>query len=181
MPTCLAIHTRIAPLALTALAALASPLGAQVVSPPAIPLPAEPYRAPTIVLVQPSGASALPQDKPVVVFRLGTGEPGDPLDLTSFRVAVDGSDRTALFQVTASEAWGPLATPADPGEASELTPGTHQLTARICSIRGACSAVASAVTVLPAIEAEAPMRPSSTRRKQLIELLIEAARKLLVP
>ena len=175
-------------LALAALAALAPPLGAQAGgAPPAPHESTHSYRPPTIALVQPASGGGVPLEKPVVVFRLAAGEPGDPLELTSFRVAVDGSDRTALFQVTASEAWGPLAGPsdlsesADPDEPPRLTPGMHQLTARICSVRGACSAVTSVVAVLPAIEAEPPARPSSSRRKQLIDLLLEAAKRLLAP
>lgn len=154
-------------------------LAAQQPAPAPPPLSAT-YRQPTIALAQPPGGGTLPQDKPVVVIRFAHGEPGDPLDLTSFRLTLDGEERTALFHVGAAEAWGPLAAPED-GE--PLAAGPHQLRARICSERGACASLAASIAVVP--DPTAPAEPAATsgksRRDGLLELLLDAARKLLLP
>jgi hypothetical protein len=155
------------------------------------------------VLVQPAGGGTVPQDKPVVVFRFAQGEAGDPVDARSFVVTVDGQDRTALFQVSvaSAEAWGPLAPvaapPAQPDFALALPAGAHEVTARVCSVRGVC-AMASAVVVavpqsaaspgsLPAIgvtqvsTANATKAASSPGRKaRVLRRVLDAAR-LLVP
>ena len=67
------------------------------------------YRAPTIIVAAPATGSTLPDDKPVAVFRFMTNEPLDPIDALTFSVSVDGKDRTSLFQLAQSEAWGRLA------------------------------------------------------------------------
>ena len=134
------------------------------------------YRAPVIALVQPAGGGTVPQDKPVVVFRFAQGEATDPLDARSFAVSVDGEDRTALFQVAAAEAWGPLA-----DGAHALAAGAHQVTARICSARGACAAVSATVTIVPPQQAGASTAASGSRRERLIDLVLQAARRLLTP
>jgi hypothetical protein len=145
---------------------------------------ASPYRSPTIALVQPAPGASIAQDKPVLVLRFAQGEPTDPLDVRSLTIAVNGIDRTALFQVGATEAWGPIApmqTDGTPG----VQPGVHQLVARICSSRGACGAVATTVTVLPApILASGNMPTSGARpskKQRLLDALIAAGRRLLVP
>ena len=142
------------------------------------------FRAPVIALVQPAGGQSVPQDKPVVVLRFAAGESGDPIDLATLTVTVDGADRTRLFQVTAGEAWGPLAPPARAPNDSALAPGTYQLTARICSARGACGETAVAVNVAPASIPKtdgATDKIAVSRRQRLIDALLSVARKLLTP
>lgn len=108
------------------------------------------YRAPAVVLAYPARGTALPADKPVVLFRFALREADDPVDVASFRATVDGIDRTAQFRVTSSEAWGSLgdttAAPATPVIAGVAT-GPHTVAARICSARGACGGVAVVVEV----------------------------------
>ena len=120
---------------------------------------AVPYRPPIIALVQPADGATLPQDKPVVVFRFAQGEPNDPIDLASFTVAVDGHDRTRLFQVTAVEAWGPLGAPPIAHNDFGLAAGVHHLNARICSARGACGLTTASLTVVPNPAESQPASP----------------------
>lgn len=163
-------------IALAAIAFAPSALRAQQTPPPAV---AAPYQAPTIALVQPPDGGSVPQDKPVVVFRFAPGEADDPLDLRSFAVAVDGQDRSALFQVTATAAWGPLAAPANGAAAATgLSPGPHQVAARICSSRGACREVSVTVTVAAPPVAD-PTSPAS--KHGFLALLISVVRRLLAP
>jgi hypothetical protein len=183
----MALHG-IALAALAAVLMIAPPLRAQgggAPQPPHTQPPVAPYRAPQLALVQPAPGVAVPQDRPVVVFRFSPGEPADPLDLASFAVAVDGVDRTALFQVSASEAWGPLAPPGPPnigGEGAALVaPGEHRVSARICSSRGACTTIAAAISVVPGHSKPTDQAEQQNRRQRLLDLLLTAARKLLVP
>ena len=149
------------------------PVGAQA------PVPA-PYRSPTIALVQPSGAGTVPRDKPILVFRFTRGEPNDPVDAGTFAVAVNGVDRTSHFQVGPEEAWGPLGVPA--GSDSSLALGTHAVVARICSTRGACAETTASVI---AVDASVGARPGSdagkSTRTRVIELVLDAVRRLIVP
>ena len=166
------------PLVLAAALARAAvaPLGAQ--QPPLAQAPVAAYRPPVIALVQPPPGGSVPSDKPVVVFRFAPSDSSDPIDARSFAVTVDGEDRTALFQVTATEAWGSLL-PA-PIEGSGAAPtGLHQVAARICSIRGACAEVSERVTLVAseAAAAEAPI----DRKRGLLDLLLLALRKLIEP
>lgn len=161
-----------------------APLEAQATSPapgqqndPAPPQ-VSPYRRPVITLVQPGLGVSVPNDRPVVVFRFLPGEPLDPIDATSLRVSVNGSDRTSLFQATAAEAWGPLG-PLNDG-APAIVEGPHDVIARICSVRGACSEVAATVHVAASRATGNDVKPSEGRRS-LVDVLIEAARKLLRP
>jgi len=160
--------------------------------PPVQPAPALPaiqaYRPPQLALVQPLPGGAVPQDKPVPVFRFSQGELTDPVDATSFSLSVDGEDRTALFQVSAvGEVWGPIAlvTPATKSDGG-LVLGTHQILARICSSRGACATAQAPLLVLPANgpkangQATAPPKPPNNKRR-LIELLLSAGKNLLLP
>src|SRR3712207_547682 len=55
--------------------------------------PSGAYRTPSLALVQPASGGTVPQDKPVVVFRLMQGDASDPIDARSFVVTVDGQDR----------------------------------------------------------------------------------------
>jgi hypothetical protein len=83
----------------------------------------------------------------------------DPVDARTFAVTVDGVDRTALFQVTADEAWGAL---AKPGSADSLIAlGSHAVLARVCSARGACAEAATTVLVV-----EPPLRPAVPAQSQ---------------
>ena len=146
-------------------------------STPSPPVQLAPYRPPAIALVQPAAGGSVPRDRPVVLFRFAPGEPNDPVDVASFAVSVDGGDRTAVFQISSSEAWGPLS----PGGDAEISAGGHQVVARICSVRGACAEVKTTIEVAaPAVAS--PDEPAPTRkRRALLELLVEAARKLLNP
>lgn len=137
------------------------------------------YRAPAIALVQPAGVGTVAQDRPAVVFRFLPGEAGDPLDVRSFAVAVDGADRTPLFQLSATEAWGPLAATGAEGERSDITLGAHQLSARICSTRGVCASVVTTVTVVPAPGTSAGAATVASRKARLFDALLTVARKLL--
>lgn len=129
-----------------------------------------PYRAPLIALVQPASGGSLPSDRPAAVFRFAQGEPLDPLDVRSFAVSVDGEDRSALFQVTSTEAWGSLSE-------GDLAPGIHQVTARICSSRGACTSADATVVATASVVAN----PVPTKKKKnLLSLLLLAARNLLL-
>jgi hypothetical protein len=146
------------------------------------PVP-EPYRPPAIALVQPSGGTPLPRDKPIVVFRFARGEPTDPVDVSTFAVAVDALDRTGNFQVTADEAWGALFTAAAGDSVTHA--GTHAVTARICSVRGACAEVTTTVATVAstasATPSSTPTTPPRSTRARLIELVLDAVRKLIVP
>ncbi|HEX6252525.1 MAG TPA: hypothetical protein VFZ56_13975 [Gemmatimonadaceae bacterium] len=169
------------PAALALISLLASARGAPAqdaipppAQPPPAPLPA--YRAPVIALAQPAPGGAVPQDRPVVVFRFAAGEPGDPVDARSFAVTVDGEDRTELFQLSLAVAWGPLASPDD-----AIEPGSHEVVARICSARGACIATTTLVTVgVSAVNTTESAGGKSTRKKkQLLDALFGALRTLI--
>lgn len=148
------------------------------------PAPA-PYQPPTIALVRPLNGGTVPRDKPVVVFRFARGEAADPIDTRTFAVSVDGVDRTAHFQVTAEEAWGAL---VKPGTADSLIAlGPHVVTARLCSVRGACAEATSSVVAVEATTSgaappnTAAATPTRSTRTRVIELLLDAVRKLIVP
>jgi len=136
----------------------------------------QPYRPPVIAVVQPIEGGSLPQDKPVVMMRFAAGEAGDPIDARSFAVSVDGEDQTHLFQVSATEAWGPLSS-----NPAELALGVHELAARICSTRGSCSSATAQVTVVkPAVAiAGAAIGKPVTTKKRVIDALLGALRTLL--
>jgi hypothetical protein len=182
--------------AMMAAVATARTARAQNPTPPPVPEapvlapPIAPYRAPVLALVQPppstlAGGAPLtvPQDRPVLVFRFAQGEPSDPIDAASFRVAVDGRDRTAQFHVASGEAWGPIGDAAV--GAPPLAAGAHQVAARICSTRGACGTVDVSVTAVPAAFAaptdDAAAKPKASRRSRLLSALINASKKLLAP
>jgi hypothetical protein len=102
------------------------------------------YRAPIVAMVQPRAGGAIPQDRPVVVFRFAAGESDDPLDAASFSVSLDGEDRTSGFHVSATEAWGSLVGPL---HEAGLGLGSHVVEAGICSLRGACTMTSTAIIV----------------------------------
>jgi hypothetical protein len=155
----------------------AMPLEAQQAPSPASSLPA--YRPPALALVQPAAGGSVPDDKPVVVFRFAPGEPNDPIDAQSFAVTVDGVDRTAGFQVTAGEAWGTL---ANSGE-GDVSAGTRQIAARICSARGACAEVSATVAVIESARASPASAEGSAnaRRRKVMDAVVAVLRKLLEP
>jgi hypothetical protein len=166
----------------------------------------DPYPAPTIALVSPTVNTAVPLDRPVVVFRLGGVASPDSADARSFRVWVDGEDRSRLFRIESvqgnAEAWGPLADSASAqGSSPDASPfvGVHLVTAQLCTIRGVCSTVHAPVTVLPSpvagglATADAPPLPSTasaagprtplavippTPQRNLLELLVLGLKKL---
>jgi hypothetical protein len=145
---------------------------------PVIPQPAQPiigYRLPGIALVQPGAGAELASDKAVLIFRFTQGEPADPLDASSFAVWVNGSARTASFQVGATEAWGPLSGSHD------VAPGAYQVTARICSTRGACATTSATVTVASSatMPSTAPADAGASRRQRVIDLLLAGLRRLI--
>jgi hypothetical protein len=135
------------------------------------------YRPPALALVQPAAGGSVPEDKPFVVFRFAQGEPNDPIDIRSFIVTVNGEERSTLFQVTSSEAWGPLVPRESSGRAA-LSTGAHQVIARICSIRGACSETSATVAVTLAPN---PIEDGADRKRSLLNVLLDVARKLLKP
>jgi hypothetical protein len=101
-------------------------------------------RPPSILLAYPANGGAVPADKPLIVFRFAPADGNDPIDPTAFRAAVDGIDRTSHFRITPAEAWGQL---ADAAAVPSLTPGSHLISARVCSVRGVCGSVAARVEV----------------------------------
>lgn len=161
---------------------LAQPLRAQTPTPPASgATPAiAPYRAPSIALVEPLDGGVVYQDRPVIVLRFAIGEATDPIDASSFTINVDGADRTKLFQTSASEAWGPLAS-TSAGE-PPLGPGPHHISARICSSRGACTMAQATVSAIPAAASPAAM-PATGRslHHRLLDAALNAARRILTP
>jgi hypothetical protein len=139
-----------------------------------------PYRLPSLALVQPPSGGTVPQDKPIVVFRLASGDSTDPVDARSFVASTDGKDLSAAFHVARDEAWGSLA--GAPNEAaSSVALGAHQLVARVCSIRGACTEVSATVTVVASASAAVADKTAADRKRTLIDLLLAAAKKLLSP
>lgn len=134
------------------------------------------YRPPRIALVQPAAGGVLPQDRPVIVIRFVAGELNDPVDAGSFAVSVDARDQSKLFQVSATEAWGPIT--AVP---SELSLGGHDVAARICSVRGACSNTVATITVAkPAVAVAEPSAVKAiTRKKRVMDALLGVLRTLL--
>jgi hypothetical protein len=107
------------------------------------------FHAPAIALASPMEGSVVPQERPVAVFRFNAAEATDPIDALSFAVTVDGQDKTALFQLVGTEAWGQLSAPGH-----DLSVGPHDVFARICSQRGICSVaratVQATITTAPA-------------------------------
>ena len=148
--------------------------------------PLSPYRVPVIALVQPASGGTVPQDRPVVVFRFAPGEADDPLDVSSFRVAVDGSDETTRFQVGATEAWGPIGAPIAAGNTGgdgAIANGAHQVLAQVCSSRGTCAEASALITVVPSAAAATASgeTKAGSRRARVIDALLSAVKKILSP
>lgn len=172
-------------LALTALTTRALSLSAQAPAGESSPV-ALPYRAPRLALVEPEGGAGLPQDNPAVVFRFAQGELDDPLDLTTFEVAVDGQSRTTEFRVDSAEAWGSLdPSPRDSAASHDhaLALGIHQLSARICSTRAICTDTRATVMVVAsaigAVDSTAPAKRRSVL-VAVIVLILALIRKLAI-
>ncbi len=108
---------------------------------------AAPYIVPVITLVQPRAGGVVIQDRPVVLFRFSAEQPGDPIDAASFHVTLDGEDRTDDFRISTAEAWGSLAGRAG---TAPVVAGSHTIEARVCSVRGICATLTSAIVVQPA-------------------------------
>lgn len=144
---------------------------------PLQPQPIMGYRAPAIALVQPPPGQSLPQDKAVIIFRFAASEPSDQLDASSFGVWVNGANRSALFQVAGTEAWGPLSDP----KSGPLAPGVYQVTARICSTRGTCGTTAATVTVTASDVGTTKADDAASRKQRLIDLLLTGLRRLVGP
>ncbi len=136
--------------------------------------PASSYGPPQLTLAHPAPGATVPSDNAAIVFRYAAGEANDPLDLRSFAVRVDGVDRTPHFRVTADAAWGLLAGAGGRGVHA------YDVRARVCSVRGACaeiSAIVAVVTSLPTNDDTV----NKARRGKIIDIALEAARRLLKP
>ena len=139
------------------------------------PLPS--YHPPMLALAQPQNGGSVPQDRPVVVFRFAPGDSTDAVDARSFTITVDGKERSAGFQAAHDMVWGAL---APPDEAPGLSAGAHAIVARICSVRGACGDVSATVMVTVAGAADANA-PAPNRKRTVLDLVLAALRKLLLP
>lgn len=152
---------------------------------PVQPVPSQPgppitlptYHAPTIIVAAPAEGTPLPEDKPVAVLRFMSVEPTDPIDALSFSVAVDGKDKTSLFQATPGEAWGPLADPTE-----TLAAGQHELVARICTSHGECGTAKSTVTVAANVSGvqvgAAKVAESKQKKTKILDAVVQAVRVL---
>jgi hypothetical protein len=148
-------------------------------TPPGQPQTALPeYRAPTIIVAAPAMGSTLPDDKPVAVFRFMTNEPLDPIDALTFSVSVDGKDRTSLFQLAQSEAWGRLAE-----QTETLTAGPHDVVARICTAHGECGSTKASITIVNSSSLLSATTKVADKAKQLktkiLDAVLQAARVLI--
>ncbi|HEX2721935.1 MAG TPA: hypothetical protein VHM24_03395, partial [Gemmatimonadaceae bacterium] len=77
------------------------------------------------------------------------------------------------------EAWGPLAPTS--GATETLAIGPHRVTARICSMRGACSGTQATVTVLLVASGPAPNTSARSLRQRILDAALSATRRILVP
>jgi hypothetical protein len=132
------------------------------------------YAPPQLVLAYPAPGVTVPSDNATVVFHYELGDASDPLDLRSFGVVVDGVDRTSYFRATADAAWGSISDQREAGIRG------YDVRARICSVRGVCSEVTAIVTVVGRASTADDMTKRERRRK-LVDMLLEAARRLLRP
>ena len=157
------------------------PARSQATSPTAAPIVSS--RLPFIALAQPPDGVAIPQDRPALVFRFGAADASDPLDLGSLRIVIDGRDVTARFQVIPNEAWGKIDPLAASGTPMAVA-GLHAVSARICTLRGLCGAVAASINVsavAPDVQV-APNAPTTSSGPQgLIGALVKVARKIIGP
>lgn len=167
----------------TLVVALVRPLPVRSQAPPLPGSPSAPLRTPTISVAQPADGVAIPQDRLTLAFRFVAADAADPLDLGSLRVVVDGRDATTRFHITPNEAWGTI-DPLPASATSMVTAGMHVVSARICSLRGACGAVTAMVNVSAVTQpVEAPPNAAKTPPGPhgLIGALAKLARKLVGP
>jgi hypothetical protein len=155
--------------AMLALSAMPVAAKAQTAAPPA-------YSAPTLIVAAPADGTPLPEDKPVVVLRFMSVEAADPINALSFSVAVDGKDKTSLFQASQGEAWGPLVGPDE-----TLSAGQHELAARICTSHGAC-ATAKATVMLVAntsgVQGTVAKIEGKQKKSKFFDAVVQAIRVL---
>ena len=133
------------------------------------------HGAPTVVLAYPAPGVSVPGDNPSVVFRYVVGDASDPLDLRTFRVLVDGVDRTSHFRATAEAAWGTIVPSPEAGIRA------HDVRARVCTIRGACAEVSAVVTVITARGDATDQRVRKARWVKLVDVTTEMLRRLMRP
>lgn len=129
---------------------------------------------PRIMLAHPRPGMSVPRSSATVLFRYAAREASDPVDLRTFTVFVDDVDRTSHFRVTADAAWGTIV------DADGNGLKAHSVRARICSIRGVCAEVSANVVVVGESVSQAT-KLRRTRREKLVDLFLEAARRLLRP
>jgi hypothetical protein len=129
--------------------------------------------APRLTIVHPLPGVSIPSENPALVLRYSSGDVSDPLDLRSLEILVDGQDRTARFRVTADVAWGPIVDGATGISA-------HEVEARVCTVRGVCVRLRAIVTVVSPVVAKQPA-VNKDRRGKIIDVFLEAARRLLRP
>lgn len=130
---------------------------------------------PTLILSYPTPGVSVPGDNATVVFRYATDDAGDPLDLRSFRITVDGVDRTSHFRVTADAAWGSIAQGVEAGLRA------HDVRARVCTIRGVCAELSAVVTVLTASREAKSEGARRARWGRVVDVTLEMLRRLMRP
>lgn len=130
---------------------------------------------PTLVLSYPAPGVSVPGDNATVVFRYAVDDASDPLDLRSFRISVDGVDRTSHFRVTADAAWGAIAQGIEAGLRA------HDVRARVCTIRGVCAELSSVVPVLTAPGVATLEGVGKTRWVRVVDATLEMLRRLMRP
>ena len=133
------------------------------------------HGAPSLVLSHPTPGVSVPGDNATVVFRYAIKDAGDPLDLRTFRITVDGVDWTSHFRVTADAAWGTIAQGAEPGLRA------YEVRARICTIRGLCAELSAVVTVLTAPRVATGNGGRKARWVRVVDVTLEMLRRLMRP
>jgi hypothetical protein len=113
------------------------------------------------------------------MFRFSAGDSSDPVDAHSLVVAVDGKDRTTLFQVAGEVAFGPLVPPPNDHQ-QPIAVGPHAIAARVCSLRSLCGEVAATVTIA-ASPALTPDETHVSAIQTLLDLLLTLIKRLLTP
>jgi hypothetical protein len=117
------------------------------------------YPRPAIRMMEPSPGGTVLIDRPFVRFQFQPGAPGDAIDPASFRLEVNGEDRSRGFSVSPAAASGSIAGGAAPGS-PPITPGVHLIEAMVCTVRRACSSITAAVVVSSSPTAPMPTMPS---------------------
>ena len=128
---------------------------------------------PRLTIVHPLPGVSISGENPALVLRYSSSDTSDPLDLRTLEILVDGRDRTAHFRVTADVAWGTIVDGATGISA-------HEVEARVCTVRGVCVRLSAIVTVESPVVASQPA-VNKDRRGKIIDVFLEAARRLLRP